>query len=243
MDQPPREITAAVSRRAWADPKVRLWWLIALVMLVIAAVLAAMSYLEWARLARAIRSGVTVPARIDGAAGDPRVNRAVAATDEVGITYEHNGAKFQNVIGVLGSRNPPFRVGETITIHIDPNDPGNWTVRSTYPTLALAMIGPILVMPVALISMLIALAGRRAVLKTYVDGQPVDAIVSSNKQTPIAPGSRAIQCSLTSGSRMMEVFVPGTLSHLKEGDAVQVLIPPGRGRPLAVEWFRAAGDE
>jgi hypothetical protein len=242
MNQPPREITAAVSRRAWADPKVRLWWLIALAMLGIALVLATMSYRDWARLARTIESGVTVPAHIDGAAGDPRKDRAVAATDVVGITYEYKGARFQNVLGVLGSRNPPYRVGETITIHIDPNDPGNWTVRSTYPTLALAMIGPILVLPVAVICGLIALAGRRAVLKTYRDGQPVEAIVSTNRQTPLAPGSRAIQCSLTSGSRMMEVFVPGALSQLKENDAVAVLIPPGRGRPLAVAWFHAPGE-
>lgn len=243
MNAPPRDITPAVRRRAWGDPKVRLWWLIALAMLVIALVLAVMNYREWSRLARAIDSGVTVPAHIDGAAGDPRKDRAVAATDVVGISYEYNGRKFVNVLGVLGSRNPPYRVGETITIHIDPDDPGNWTVRSSYPTLALAMIGPILVLPVAVICGLIALAARRAVLKTYRDGRLADAVVSANRQTPLAPRSRAIECSLATGSRSMEVFVPGSLSHLQEGDAVTVLLPPGRGRPLAAAWFGLAGEQ
>ena len=237
MTQPPRDITPAVRKRAWADPPVRFWWLIGGTLLVIALGLALGNYVEWAKLNRAISSGVVVNARIRGVEGDPRVGRTVTSTSAVGIDYEYNGQKFVNIVGVLSGLTQQVRVGDDIRLHIDPNDPLNWTIRDEVPPLPLAMIGPILVLPVALLCGLISLVGRSKTLKTYQHGSLVDATVSTNKQTPLAPRSRAIRCSLTTGSRMMEVFVPRPAAQLNEGDTVQVILPPGRGRPLAAAWF------
>jgi hypothetical protein len=236
MTPPPRDLTPAVRRRAWGDPLVRFWWLTAAVMLLIALVLATMSYLEWSRLARAIRPGVVVMAKLTSTEGDTRVGRSVTSTMRIGMDFTYNGKEYKDVQGVLTGLQQQVRVGDQIPLHIDPNDPLNWTVRDKLPPLALAMIGPILVLPVALICGLIAVANRSSVLKTYRDGRLADAIVAANKQTPLAPRSRAVRCSLTAGSRMMEVYVPNTAGRLNEGDPVQVLVPT-RGRPLAAAWF------
>jgi hypothetical protein len=128
-------------------------------------------------------------------------------------------------------------VGDDVPLHIDPKDPDNWTVRDALPPLPQAMIGPILVLPVAVLCGLIALVGRAGVLRTYQNGPAAEATVAVNRQTPLAPKSRAIRCSLTGGSRMMEVFVPRSAGPLNESDTLWVLLPKGRGRPIAVDWF------
>ncbi len=236
MIQPPRELTAAIRRRAWADPMVRFWWLIGAVLLLIALVLAAMSYIEWATLARAVDSGTVVSAKILAVEGDKRVGRTVTSTSPMGMEYTYNGQKHY-VEGTLAGLAKQVRVGDEVPVHIDPKDPENWTVRDTVPPLPQVMIGPILVLPVAVLCGLISLVGRSGVLRTYQNGPAAEATVATNKQTPLAPRSRAIRCSLTSGSRMMEVFVPRSAGPLNEGDRLWVILPKGRGRPVAVAWF------
>ena len=236
MTQPPRDITPAVRKRAWADPPVRFWWLTGGTLLIIALGLAVGNYVEWAKLNRAISPGVKVKSRIIAVEGDKRVGRTVTATSPMGMIYHHGGKEWY-AVGVLSGLQQQVRVGDDIEIYIDPADPENWTVRTEVPPLPQAMIGPFLVLPVALLCGLIALVGRSKTLKTYQHGALAEATVATNKQTPLAPRSRAIRCSLTTGSRMMEVFVPRPAAQLNEGDSVQVILPPGRGRPLAAAWF------
>ena len=235
-EQPPREITSFVRRRAWAEPHVRAWWLLATVLLLLGAYLGLTQYLDWSRLNRAINSGVTVPATVLAVEGDGRKGKSVSAGAQVVISYEYQGKTYQQN-GTLSGLINATRVGEAVPLHLDPADPNNWTARGDVPSLPVAMTGAILVLPVALIAALIAFVARSAVLKTYEHGPSAEAQVIGNKQTPLAPKSRAITCSLSQGGRTIEVVVPPALAGLAQGDAISLILPRKSGRPLAASWF------
>jgi len=235
-EQPPREMTPFVRRRAWADPRVRAWWLLAVVLLILAAYLGVEQYIDWSRLNRAVTSGMTVPAIIDAVDGDGRKGKSVSAGAPVSLSYEYQGKSFHQD-GTLSGLTVAARVGDSVPLHIDPADPNNWTARNDVPSFGVALVGAILVLPVAIIAGLIALGSRAGLLKTYVNGTAFDAVVTGNKQTPLAPRSRSIKCALGQGGRVIEVFVPPALASLAPGDAVQVILPSRSGKPLAASWF------
>jgi len=231
-----RPITTFVRRRAWSDPRVRSWWVLALVLLVIAAYLAVVQYRDWSRLHRAVSSGVIVPARVDREEWDNRVGKKVSPGATVGITYKYNGVTYTQE-GTLYGLNTFAIVGQDVPVHIDPKDPSNWTARNDTPSLAVAMVGALLVLPTAMLAGLLAVFARHKVLATYRHGQAVALTVASNRQTPLAPRSRAIKCALPPSGRLIEVFVPGAMASLAEGETVTVIVPPRGGRPIAAAWF------
>lgn len=237
MTQPPREITSAVARHAWGDPLVRFWWLVAAVLMAIGIYNALTQYLQWSRLDRSIRSGVTVEALVDSIQGSPRIpNRAVAPSAPAVLMFEYQGKKYQ-VIGAIGDRKPTPQEGQAIPIRIDPNDPTNWTIRDRNTPLLQSMIGAILPCSAAVICGLVAWFNRAKLLKTYRLGRAEQATVTDNKQSPLAPRSRAVRCSLRENGRLMEVFVPHARPGLSAGDKLWVILPPSAGRPVAAEWF------
>ncbi len=242
IESPPREITPFVRRRAWAEPRVRGWWLLAIVLAVLGVYLGVTQYFDWSRLNRAISSGVTVPATVLAVEGDGRKGKSVSAGAPVVITYDYQGKTYQKE-GTLSGMTGSARVGDAVPLHIDPADPDNWTARNIVPALGVAMTGTILVLPVAAIALLLALLARSTVLKTYEHGQAVEAIVIGNKQTPLAPRSRAITASIASGGRTFEVVVPPALAGLAEGESIKLILPTKPGRPLAAAWYEERTDE
>ena len=239
IEPPPREVTPFVRRRAWADPRVRAWWLTSIALLVLTAYLAVQQYVDWSRLSRAVRSGVVVPARVDAVENDSRVGKSVSAGAPVSLTYDYNGKTYHQD-GTLSGLTVAARVGDAVPLHLDPADPNNWTARGDVPSLVVALVGAILVLPVAILTGLIALIARAGVLKTFATGPTVQATVAGNKQTPLAPRSRAITCNVGGSGRVIEVFVPPALSTLAAGDAVDVILPSRTGKPLAASWFEEA---
>ena len=230
----PRDITPFVRRRAWAEPRVRAWWLLALVLLAITLTLGLQQYLAWSKLHSAIASGVTVPTTI--VRTEEFGQRKFSSNTPMILRYEYKGKTYEPH-GTLEWLDRFVTEGDIVPVHIDPNDPENWTSRNRVPSLAVAMIAAILVGPVAIVAGLVAMVARSGVLKTYRSGTLTPAIVSANKQTPLAPRSRAIVCSLTTGGRSIEVFVPPSLAKLAPGEPIDLLLPPRGGRPLSAAWF------
>lgn len=229
-----RDITPFVSRRAWIDPRVRAWWLLGAVLLVIAGSLAAQQFAAWSKLHSAIASGVTVQGTVVRA--EIFGQRRFSSNTPMILSFTHEGKAYE-VHGTLEGMDRFVSEHEVVPLHIDPADPYNWTARTEVPSLAVAMIGSILVLPVALFMLLASLIARLAVIRTYRNGKHVSAIVSANKQTPLAPRSRAVHCSLTPGGRTFEVFVPHGLAKISVGENIDVLMPPRGGRPLSIAWF------
>jgi len=230
----PRDITPFVRRRAWTEPRVRAWWLLAMVLLVIAITFGLQEYLAWSKLHSAIASGVTVPTTI--VRTEEFGQRKFSSNTRMILRYEYNGKTYEPH-GTLEGLDRFVTEGEVVPVHIDPNDPENWTSRNGVPSLAVAMIATILVAPVAIVAGLVAMMARAAVLKTYRTGALTPATVTVNKQTPLAPRSRAIVCTLASGGRSIEVFVPPPLAKLAPGESIDLLLPPRGGRPLSAAWF------
>ncbi len=241
-EQPPREITPFVRRRAWAEPRVRAWWLLAIVLAVLGVYLGVTQYVDWSRLNRAIKSGVTVPATVLSVEGDGRKGKSVSAGAPVTITYDYQGKTFLKD-GTLSGMTGSARVGDAVPLHIDPADPDNWTAHTQVPSLSVALTGAILVLPVAVIAMLLAVVARKTVLNTYEHGKTVEAIVTGNKQTPLAPKSRTITAAIGQGGRAVEVVVPPALARLAEGETIHLILPRKSGRPLSAAWYEGLADE
>ena len=99
------------------------------------------------------------------------------------------------------------------------------------------MIAPVLVLPLAAIAGLLAWGIRARLLRTCRDGMTVEAMVTQNRQSPLAPRARSIRCSASEGGRVVEVFAPARFASLAKGDSLTILRPRGSGRPVAAAWF------
>jgi hypothetical protein len=63
--------------------------------------------------------------------------------------------------------------------------------------------------------------------------------VSKRRQTPIAPRSYAVHCSLAdrSDKRLFVVYVPAAAGRFNKGDLLWILLARGGSRTAAAIWF------
>src|SRR4051812_44131086 len=92
---PPRALTAKARRRAWAEPRVRFWWLLAIVLFGVALFFAITQYLEWSTERRLILNGTPVRARIDSADGIDLPGKSLRPDSIVSLSFTLDGQKHQ----------------------------------------------------------------------------------------------------------------------------------------------------
>ncbi len=231
----PRPLTPLAARRAWTEPTVRRWWLLA------AAVLLAIGAYAADRLAarhtenRLIESGVAVPAHVVRTVAHATPGQTALADDVVDVTFDWHG---QPTPG-SGTLTRSTLIGATIPIHVDPADPTVWTDQAEPTPLLNALFVGLLLLPLVPALGAIAWADRRAVARAYRLGRPALAVVADRRQVPIAPMSFAVRCSLRDGTdrRLRTVYVPHAGRTLAKGDDLWVIVPARRGRWLAALWF------
>ena len=230
----PRPPTSLSRRRAWTEPSVRLWWLMALAVLVMILCYAADRL--WARHVenRLIATGLLVDARVISAGLHGTFGQTADVGDPVAIGIQWHGQATR----LQGTLTRASFIGLTIPIHVDPTDPTVWTDQAAATPMVNALFVGLLLLPIVPVLAGVAALRRRGLLRTWQSGAAQPAVVSDRRQTPIAPLSYAVRCSWRDGDRrLFTVYVPRHGRSLARGDELWILVPPGRGRPVAAMWF------
>ena len=240
METPPavRTVTPRVSRRAWADPAVRTWWLLAVAVALAVAAYAASQGVERATENRLIRDGVPVQATVMGNSQKATPGMAIVADQEdVTVEFPWKGSPARP----LGHLTRNATIGEVVSLHVDPADVTQWTDRTEPTPLLTRLFVGVAILPVVPVLFAVAWVIRRRVLKTYAAGTPAVATVAGRGQSPVAPMSYAVRCSVNdSADRTIHtVFVPRRAVPRPpiKGDGIDVIVPAGGGRPVAAAWF------
>ncbi len=225
----PREVTRAASRRAWHEPHVHFWWIVAIGLVGAALWIAVAQTITWNRDARLIRGGTRVDAVI-WPAGARVKGRPIGPEDAMTVEFHWNGEPVAFSNRRLIGRGTPTISGETIPIYVDPQDPTNWTARSSPPSLVKLMVGAFAIVAVAGVLSLVSVLKRRGVLSTWRNGEARQAAVVETSQTALAPRSRLVRCALTDGSdrRLINVCIPHRVAHPQPGDGLWLVMPPGK---------------
>ena len=224
----PREVTPVAARRAWHEPRVHFWWIVALGLLAAAAWIAVQQTIAWNRDAALIRSGTQVDAVV-WLWGARVTGRPIGPEDPATLEFEWNGQP-QVLSGQRVVRELPTHSGEIISIYVDPQDPRRWTARAAPPPLGKLMMGAAALVAVAALLAVVSWFKRRGVLSTWRDGEARQAVVVETSQTALAPRSRLLRCALTDGAdkRLISVYVAHRTATLQKGDRLWLIMPPGK---------------
>ena len=234
----PREVTAAASRRAWHEPRVHFWWIVAIGLLLGATFLAGQHLVAWRQDVWLIRNGTKLDAVV-WPAGARVKGRPINRDEYAHIEFTWNG-QLRQLTWQRWTRQEGAITGETVPIYVDPNDPENWTANVTPPPLAKSMIGASALVGVAAVLLLIGVARRKEVLGIWRNGEARLAAVAERTPAALAPRSWLVRCALVEGKdrRLITVYVPRRLATPQKGDALWLIMPPGKpGKAMAAMSF------
>lgn len=238
---PPRPLTSATHRRAWAEPRVRIWLLTAAAILAIAIYWTITQVGSWYTQNRLIREGVRTEAAVyvpqDFNAGNRIPNRRIAVRQPVVIEWTHN-EQSHHADAVLDHE---ILSGEAVPIYIDPANPSDFTTRTTVSSLTGQLFGLAILLPAGLIAGAIAWIQQRRVLNLYEAGEIHPAIVVETRSNALTPESRQIRCTLRDlpDKRIITVTLPRRYGNPGRGDTIQVITAPGgSGGGLAAEAYQ-----
>ena len=232
---PPRPLTPLAARRAWAEPTVRPWWLMAAAVLLAVAAYAVGRGVVRSGENRLITAGTPVVTKVLGTPDHTVPGQAVKVGETVTLAFDWHGQP-RTVVGTLAH---DATVAGPMAIRVDPADPTVWTDATEPTPLARSLVVGLVVLPVVPLLLLVAVWRRAGVARTYTLGRLADAVVADRRQTPVAPLSFAVRCSLREGGdrRLRTVYVPRAGRSLAKGDVIAVLVPTGRGRIVSALWF------
>jgi hypothetical protein len=217
------------------EPAVRVWWLMAAAVLVM--VLAFAADRLWSRHLenRLIATGVPTEGKVLSSGQHATPGQTADPGDPVAVGIQWHGQPMR----LSGSLATQSFIGATIQLHVDPHDPTLWTDQTTATPIARSLFVGFLALPIVLLLVAVAAVRARGVGRTWETGSAVAAVVHDRRQTPLAPMTYAVRCSLRDGGdrRLFTVHVPRGGTSLGKGDEIDIVRPTGRGRPVAVRWF------
>jgi len=233
----PRPITPTARRRAWTEPRVRGWWLAAIVPMGLFIYVCFNVIADFNRFRDLVARGVAVQAVVS-VAGYEKGHRLPPDT-AVTLSYQI-GDTTRQASGTLLARTEMIRVGETIEIRVDPTDPQRWTDHTTPPQLAPRMMGPLAILPFIAVALLAGLLARRRLMKTWREGVAVQALVIEVLQTALAPKSTLVRCTIPTDrdGSVLGVYLPHSKGIPVKGETLWLLRPPARSTgAVAAEAF------
>jgi len=227
---PPRELTATVRRRAWFDRRVRLAWVMALALVVIATWYVVSRYYVWRQEAQLVKTGDKVEGEVMGweTNFDAPKGKVVQPEVMVDVQYTYKGQTYRPH-GVLAGRTTPSLTRQKVPIIVDPADPNRWTARTEPGSLGQELVAPALLVPFIAVLLIVAVLRRQRVLRTYREGEAVEAEVVAVGQSPAAPLSRLVKCAVGGewGGRVVQVLLPSAQAPAV-GETLWLITPPGR---------------
>ena len=233
-------LTSQSRRVIWSEPRVRVWWLLAVLVLLMFSAFVADRL--WSRYTenQLIQFGVAVPAKI--ATGENKMkDEPVSSSDRVML--EVNWPDHEEELAGVYLTSGGF-VGRTITLHIEKSDHTRWTDRSEPTPLLDSLFVGLLALPILPALIVVAIVQMRRLENIWQHGLAGPAVIFDRRHSPIAPMSYAVRCSLQNhaNKKLFTVFVPRAHHGLEKGELIWVIIPPKKGRPLAVLWMEASGS-
>jgi hypothetical protein len=132
--------------------------------------------------------------------------------------------------------------GDTITLHVDPKDPTRWTDRSEPTPLLASLIVGLIALPIVPLLAVFGILQQRGFQRTWQKGTAALAVVHERKQSPIAPMSYALRCSMQDlrTRELFTVYVPRIGNGLEKGDVIWVITASKKGNALAALWMPPA---
>lgn len=236
----PRQATPLARRRAWTEPTVRVWWLLAVAIFLLTVVYAVERIWVWNAQGKLIRDGTVIVAKVVEVNGQAITNLKQPPDSMTTLEFDWQGVP-QRVRGQLEDHTDYIVVGQSQSIHVDPADPNNWTARVQPAPLVQSLFLGFVLLPLPVVLIVIAAAKRKRIWNTWENGQAALAVVLERQQTPVAPLSYAIRCSLRDrrDKRILTVFVPRAGAALKKNDLLWVLLPGSKSaKPVAASWFQ-----
>lgn len=234
-------MTPKAARRAWTEPRVRVWWLSAMALIAIAGYFFVDRYLGWRQDVRLLEQGDLVQANIRQTSTEIARGKQQPPNSIVTLDYKYKDQSY-TVEGVLKGRTDYFRVGDNVPIHVDPKRPGVWTGITEAPPLWTDLVAGMIVLPLGILLAAGSLLARSRTARLWRDGVSVDALVMDVRQTAMAPRSRFVRCTPADESdpRVMGVYVPHAANVLQPGDSLWVITPAGNRskRAVAAAWFQ-----
>jgi hypothetical protein len=235
----PRALTPLARRRAWTEPAVRTWWLIAVAVLLLIVIFAFDRIWSWGVENKLIKSGTSIQAKVIEANGQQVSNLKQPPDSPVQIEFDWHG-QVQRPRGFLEGWTTYIVVGQPVPVRVDPNDPARWTARTESTSLGTALFVGVMFLPVVPLLLAIAWLKHRRILRTWQNGEATQAVVLERNQTPIAPLSYTIRCSLRDrrDKRIFTVFVPRSGASLQKNDLFWLILPQSKsGTPVSAMWF------
>ena len=242
LSSPPRPETRRVRQRAWGDIHVRFWWLSAL------AVIGVMTYFTAWRISDAlrdraiIRHGQVVQTTITSVDGGTTPGYAVLRHERVPVTLSGKLADGREITfaGPLSVAAGYAKVGQPMTIRVDPSDPAErWTDRTEVVPWVQELALTLMFLPVIAALLVTAFVMRGKILRVWREGTEADGEILELHTSAIAPLSRRVKYKLTGGSserRLFSALWPNRAGPLAVGQHVKLLV--GRdGRSILAHLY------
>ena len=224
---PPRQVTARGARRAWGDRRVKFWWVCAVAIAVIAAMIAGERVWATLRERDLIRNGAAVTATVIGMQRSMRVGYTLPRTDSLDVKLKAQLPDGREVLleGTLPRDSGVVRIGMPLEIRLDPLNPTRWTDRTEMLDWGTELIIPISLVPLILVLLGTAIWQRQRVLNVWRHGSPVQGIVHELKHTAMAPLSRLVRYSIAGpdGKRIFSTFIPSSAGIPAVGETIHLL--------------------
>jgi len=227
--QTPRTITPHVLARSWMEPRVRCWWLSGAALVLIGIIFVGQQLISYLRESRLIRTGKTVDALVVEAQGSSRHGEPAPPGTQFSVSFPWNGS---NVRVSLVSDNYTF-VDKHIQLHVNPNDPTEFTDRSSPEPFFRGLIaGAVVILPVLAGTVVAAWLARKQVLATWQQGITDIYGVIDARNTALAPRSHSVRCIRADGTdlRIVTVYVPNHVADPREGDLLWLVHPRNNSR-------------
>jgi hypothetical protein len=228
---PPRPVTSHVRRRSWIEPRVRIWLSGALIVLVITILLVGQRIRASWGDRQLINHGTKVEAEIIEARGDKVKNKLHTPDENVPfkMDFQLPNGHHHSIYSQLKAQKKDLAVGMTIPLFINPANLNEWTDRTEVSWVEDTLAAFIL-LPAVFGLVLIGLLRRLQVLKTWRNGEAMEAVVVDTRQTAAAPLSRVVKfVARDAGNKQIcSVVIPTRIAVLEPDDTFWIIAPSKR---------------
>lgn len=236
----PRELNPRARRRAWKQPVVRFWWLLAVVFALVAAGFAGSALAEWNHERSLITQGLAINATVQQA-GEQTIPGRKQPPDTICIlAFDWNGQPHVTRPKPLEGRTEFVAPRDTVRIFVNRADPDDWTASSQPGPLGQRLVGAEIAFGVALAAFAVTLFQRSKLLRAWRNGLALEALVVESRPTALAPRTGVLRCTPAEENdrRLFMVYMPGRAARPGSGERVWLLTRNAKSNSAhAAAWF------